>query len=110
MQEHKELSPSQDQSQYSPGDQQQQSPYGTASEFPILNDSTTINAQTQEQPFPGGDDQMVPLPIEGEGDAPKAPAHRKQSLFRAQSSEGSMGKLRRGIRGLFKSVDFLFFW
>lgn len=79
------------------GEQQQQlppfeqsSPYGAGSEFPTLNDSTTTNAQAQEHPYPG--DELLLAMGEGDGEVPNVPMHRKQSLFRAQGSEGSMGK------------------
>ncbi|XP_062699678.1 uncharacterized protein LOC109431126 isoform X1 [Aedes albopictus] len=92
--EQQEFSPLQEQSP-ADGEQQQQlppfeqsSPYGAGSEFPTLNDSTTTNAQAQEHPYPG-DEQLLAMG-EGDGEVPNVAMHRKQSLFRAQGSEGSM--------------------
>ncbi|XP_021694564.1 protein unc-13 homolog C isoform X2 [Aedes aegypti] len=85
LHEQKEFSPLQEQF---PSGEHEQSPYGAGSEFPTLNDysSTTPNAQ-QEQPYPGDELQGM---IEVDGEVPSMPMQRKQSLFRAQGSEGSM--------------------
>ncbi|XP_062539948.1 protein unc-13 homolog B isoform X3 [Armigeres subalbatus] len=89
LHDQQEFSPLQEQCPPAGSDQQLTSPYGADSEFPTLNDSTTTNAQAQELPFPG--DELQQLALEGDdGEGPKQPMQRKQSLFRAQGSEGSM--------------------